>query len=1023
MTEPREGEEQKREVEQDGVIDWGAVPQWMKSQGKRRMEDMRHDAAAVMEKEEEEVIDEERSEPPRTEEGIMDEVLNGDNKLPPSSEAKPSRPSRKEKQSRRGRAERRPAREYPEAGEFLDFSPEEAAERWKEELERREREAAEAAARGTTRVFEAGGTPEEVYEAQVAGEDFKTKMRGAAKRALARAANAFSGFGAKFKGMFMEEDWSLPDEVVAERRRQIDEKWERAKKEGRVPDAWNKGDSSTSAAESGATPDKQEAAQTPRTPSENILFQLRENLDVQRRTLARITDNPEEAAKVQAKIEDLKEAIKKETGREELSPEEARAKAADLRIRIAALEARYKTAGKGVADHRARSYLDQLEENLDVQHRTLARLTDNPEEAAKVQAKIEELQAAIAEETGAALPQGEPETQGAIEREILALEKELYRCEGIATGDEHLELLAEVEARFRHQNFENLKNFEKKKTPEEERMVVLMDELINERIVRYGGTSSRIPLQNVHLLEERQWKEFHIQINNEDALKVNGVWSSTNQAVLIRRGESDDGFQKTVAHELVHSKMFRRFQKLDDRISRFAAWKAGISERGDEQSRFQGLNEAITEEIVKQTALRLPERKDFKEREDLQELHKKLKEAMKEGPEGKPQDPFSYAGEREVLSLLTKEISGKRKDDFASADAVFDRFAAAAIHGNTEEITKLVNDAFGEGAWEVAGDDSKNSGERLAILERRAQKIREGLPLEPEAAASSSPQTERATHPATSEEDARATVQKSFEALKRVPKDLELKRAQAEDAARQSVIDYVDANAAEAGRLVAEKREALKAQGVTGEALHKQLWAYVNGELRASIEVPVLAYLGRRPVKKIAKQLRAQEGFPKEFTAKVMKEIPEYRKSKNESDKEVASTEGKEAVTSKAPEAAPRPPSISEKEAWKSLKEVMKEYDKRAYSAIGEKAVNAALDAYVGALITKIEDMVTQRRIKVAGKPKHIQLMQEFLDETIKDELIKPTLEKLDKLGVSGTNRFPALDRLKEKIAELYEQN
>ncbi len=745
MREPTGSEEPQKqeEVGHDGVVDW-AVPSWKKAQGKRRREDARHDAEMENKKngEEEEVADDERIEPPRTEEGIMDEVLSGEVESTSPPEAKPSRKSRKEKRPPEAPPERRRVREYPEAGEFLDFSPEEAAERWKEELERREREATEAAARGATRVFEAGGTPEEVYEAQVAGEDFRTKMRGAAKRALARAANAFSGFGAKFKGMFTEEDWSLPDEVVVERRRQIDEKWERAKKEGRTPDVWNKEDSSTSTAEGGASPDKQEAAQTSRKPSENVLFQLRENLDVQRRTLARITDNPEEAAKVQAKIDELKEAIKKETGKEELSPEEAREKATTLRARIAALEARHKTAGKGVADHRARSYLDQLEENLDVQRRTLARITDNPEEAAKVQAKIDELKASIAKENGAALSEEEPATQEAIEREILALEKELYRCEGIISG--------------------------------------------------------------------------------------------------------------------------------------------------------------------------------------------------------------------------------------------FD-------------------------------------------VDKPKETQQESTPQNSEAAASSSPQTERVTHPAASEEAIRATVQKSFEALKRVPKDLELKYAQAEDVARQSVIDYVDANAAEAGRLVAEKREALKAQGVSGAELNKQLWEYVNSEVRDKIESPTYEFLRTKPVKRIARRTNAEVKFYKKHRESVNREIPFPHNTDGGGEKNAAPKSQVPPLKTSNSEA---PPSIvSEKEAWKSLKGLMKEYDKKIYSTLGEKAVNAAVDVYVDALTKKIEDMVMQRRIKVAGKPKHIQLMQEFIDEKINKQLIAPALEELDKLGLTGTNRFPALERLKKKLEELNKQN
>ncbi|MDO8469430.1 MAG: hypothetical protein Q7S84_00220 [bacterium] len=342
MPQIQEPGEDNRPVE-GTVVDWSVMPRWKTAQEQRRITDESLEEA-----------ERDRKPPPTNgEEFAPDEVLK----------------------------------------------PPEVAEGIMEDVFRREVEEAEqAAAAGARRVFDAGGNAEEVHEAKEAGETFLSKfgvlVRKTVKEAAAetgavvseiflpvtKAANWVADNLMK-KQWWKEEDWSLPDEIRTTNEARINEKYAKYQEEEARRERTETAKPATVVAKIAAT-----NVPAPMPPAEShYRNQLRENLDVQLRTLARTTDNPEEQQKLSEKITELEAAILAEGG-----------------------EGSNKAEKSGTtAPIPETPYLAQLRENLDMQRRTLARITDNPEERARVETKIEELRQAIQQEAG-----GRPRVRG-----------------------------------------------------------------------------------------------------------------------------------------------------------------------------------------------------------------------------------------------------------------------------------------------------------------------------------------------------------------------------------------------------------------------------------------------------------------------------------------------------------------------------------------------------------------------------------------------------------------------------------
>lgn len=677
----------------------------------------------------------------------MDEVIAADDAAEPKQKRRGGATTDRKERSDRPRLRQ----ERAEAGEFLELTREEAAERWREEVARREAEAADAASSGTRRVFDTGGDPADVREAAEAGEELKSDTGSLVRRASGRLSASLSGIKSFLKSAIMEEDWSLPDDVRAEREAQINKKYARYLEE--------KAKQPKLIVETPPTAPEQ----LPATPASEKKWAvtLEDRIAVREEELKRAT-TPEEQRRLKFELSIFKERLA------ERKVEDATRRIPELRAKIAELERAGKDAHGNAADE--------------------------------------------------------------IEKEILSSERELRRNEGIVAGDEHLQLEAEIEARFNDQNLPELAALERKKTPEEEQVIRVANELANEAIVRYGGMGRMMPMENVHIIDSIQWQDFSKKFGTSE--KLGAMWVGQEQAVVLKG--DPDRLQITAAHELLHVGTTNQFAFYPEGKSGFTKKQVGISVYESEKDvwRFNGLNEAITEEMNKRMFMNLEARKDFKTRKDLQELSKAITEGQKlvresgnfgyddvlsakKMPDGTIQSVnFSYSAERKMLSFLTKGIYEKRKNEFASPDAVFDLFAEASVHGNTREIQGLVESAFGKGAWEEVGDDSKNALERLELLEERAglrppRRPAEEAPKQTEAEMPTGP-TKAEQVPAVPLAEARAEFEDAASEYDATNKLRIFRRDLIKTEARDALAAYNTA--------IDREVEALRAEGKPGEA-------------------------------------------------------------------------------------------------------------------------------------------------------------------------------------------------------------
>jgi len=307
------------------------------------------------------------------------------------------------------------------------------------------------------------------------------------------------------------------------------------------------------------------------------------------------------------------------------------------------------------------------------------------------------------------------------------------RVAGAVSETEKQNILNKQASIFSEQNFPELKQIEREKTPDERDILKLTDSSTNELLEKYGVKGFVIPINNVHIVSEKDWP------NDQGS----AFYSSMAQAVAVREAPAKIVFLKKVFHEMLHFKSYNALQVTTDQEAKTDQYRVGLTvvTRDGKKQYFKYLNEAVTEELTKRHVTKLFNNPLFSEEQ------KRTTEIMARYPEAKAKsgqklfdnevyyadtadfdtwkdavgrlfgnernrqlvaESFSYKKERDFLYLLIGRIYQENIEDFKDIEEIFDLFAQAALTGNLLSIGKLIDKTFGAGTFRKIGEMGNN---------------------------------------------------------------------------------------------------------------------------------------------------------------------------------------------------------------------------------------------------------------------------------------------------------------------------
>ena len=279
--------------------------------------------------------------------------------------------------------------------------------------------------------------------------------------------------------------------------------------------------------------------------------------------------------------------------------------------------------------------------------------------------------------------------------------------------------------------FENKQLFEGSPEREKTEIELSLIRQINERlkpfVERYGGEFIKVRPENIHILDPKKmskewWKIFKERFGEGDR----GACFTFGQSItmILIRGEDEYCFSEALSHELMHLNSFHSVDVRDrNEEVGFRERRTGmvvISKEGN-KAYFQGINEAITEELTVRFA-----RDNFSDFPELREGIDSRKSFAESFGENKPDlanivirsfqrkgrlwmysigDVKIYERERKYLKDVVASIFEKNRGRFPSEEDVFEIFVRAYFSGKMLELAKLVEDTFGRGAFRKMGEE------------------------------------------------------------------------------------------------------------------------------------------------------------------------------------------------------------------------------------------------------------------------------------------------------------------------------
>lgn len=289
------------------------------------------------------------------------------------------------------------------------------------------------------------------------------------------------------------------------------------------------------------------------------------------------------------------------------------------------------------------------------------------------------------------------------------------RVVGGISPEEKERLLAQAEEIFDEQAFKELEGKERKKTPEELKIISLVNEATNELRRRYGLDNFDIPPKNIHVIKRDDWKNKGIV----------AFYATTKQAVATKEIDIKMTFLRRVIHEMVHFKSYNAWQATAQEPSRAKRYRVGLTLSGikREMLYFFNLNEAITEELTKRLFQTVSTNPLFNKeaRSTKKAIDRRTEITLEDGGIVLAADiyymgvgasgqsrirahEFVYHREREVLNILIDKLFEQNKDKFKDREEVFEIFVKGAMTGNIMTLGRLIEKTFGKGTLRMLGE-------------------------------------------------------------------------------------------------------------------------------------------------------------------------------------------------------------------------------------------------------------------------------------------------------------------------------
>ncbi len=276
---------------------------------------------------------------------------------------------------------------------------------------------------------------------------------------------------------------------------------------------------------------------------------------------------------------------------------------------------------------------------------------------------------------------------------------------------------------FNEQKFECLKKKEIEKTAEQIETIKFINDETNKLLEKYGLPKFNISSDNVHILEEKDYKPeagWYMPYYQSVFLYINRIPKEFRNSNL--------SFANFIFHKFIHFKSFQSIRYLESQKRKTIADKTDRAQTGLRFQKksgdviFDNLNEGITEELTKKF------HKDILEKHPLfskkiEENKKILKETEAEGKIDKSiiDDVYDieeaegmnhgmiymYLQQRKVLNNLIEKLYSKNTDKFENKEEVFDLFAKSVFTGKLN-WGKLVNRTFGKGTFKKLAQVDEN---------------------------------------------------------------------------------------------------------------------------------------------------------------------------------------------------------------------------------------------------------------------------------------------------------------------------
>jgi len=229
--------------------------------------------------------------------------------------------------------------------------------------------------------------------------------------------------------------------------------------------------------------------------------------------------------------------------------------------------------------------------------------------------------------------------------------------------------------------------WEKEKTPDQERMISEVLERLPDFVKKFGGNPVSIKSKNIHFLDAEK-------IKADGEIKENYIqYDYNNQLVSICPTDNESKTIEVLVHELMHFNSFMSVGQEEKHVSKKGYnTRVGFSIIG-EKYLLNDLNEAVTQEL----AMRF------------------IEDYYKNPYMRKAGEFVSRQSEVSRLNEIMDKILMYNSKEFKSKEEVFRIFAESYFSGNLMKIGRLMDKTFGKGTFRhyaETGDYLNNSGPR-----------------------------------------------------------------------------------------------------------------------------------------------------------------------------------------------------------------------------------------------------------------------------------------------------------------------